>query len=190
MSLYQNKYRIESTRLKEWDYKNPWWYYVTINTKNHVQWFGKIKNGKMFLSPIGEIIVLEWERTKTIRKNIDLDCFVVMPNHLHGIIIINENVETTGSVVSNNANKNETMHRIVSTTLQSNSLGSIIGQIKSICSKQIHALGYKKFAWQERYYERIIRNEKELYNIRKYIEENPMRWEYEKNTLENLDIYM
>lgn len=80
------------------------------------------------------------------------------------------------------------MQRIVSTTLQANSLGSIIGQFKSICTKRIHTNDYENFAWQSGFYDRIIRNEKELYNIRKYIEENPLRWEIEKNTPENLTI--
>ena len=78
------------------------------------------------------------------------------------------------------------MHRIVSTTLKPNSLGAIIGQIKSVCTKQIRAMGCKKFSWQERYYERIIRDEKELYNIRKYIEQNPLKWYYEKDKPENI----
>ena len=235
MSLYHNKYRVESIRLKGWDYTSPWWYYVTINTKNHIQYFGKIKDGKMIINSTGEIVLKEWENTKTIRKNVDLDYFVIMPNHIHGIIIINESIETTDSLNSkknvemtrwvisdgekkneddkkkndndetknyndeanndnnekendNNETKNETMQRIVSTTLKSNSLGSIIGQIKSVCAKQIHANGNKNFAWQKGFYERIIRNEKELYNIRKYIIENPVRWELEKNKPKNMDI--
>ena len=78
------------------------------------------------------------------------------------------------------------MHRIVSTTLKPNSLGSIVGQIKSVCTKQIHSMGYRKFAWQPGYYDRIIRDEKELYNIRKYIEQNPLKWYCEKDNSENI----
>lgn len=186
MSLYQNKYRIESARLKEWDYKNAAWYYVTICTKNHIRWFGKVINGKMILNRIGKIVVREWRQTEAVRKNIELDYFVVMPNHIHGILIINP-VKTTGSVVSNKK-ESEMIRRIVSTTLPPGSLGSIIGQIKSVCTKQIRLVGYKNFAWQPRFYERIIRNEKELYMIRNYIYQNPMRWELEKETPENIDI--
>jgi REP element-mobilizing transposase RayT len=184
MALYKNKYRIESARLKEWDYSNPWYYYVTINTKDHKCWFGKVKDGKMILDESGMLVKEEWERTGEIRKNIDLDYYVIMPNHIHGIIVINEVAETTGSVVSNDLSptckNSETMQRIVSTTLQANSLGSIIGQFNSICAKRIHKNSCENFAWQSGFYDRIIRNEKELYNIRKYIEENPIRWEIEK----------
>lgn len=173
MSKYQNKYRIESTRLKEWDYSTPWWYYVTINTKNHVRWFGEINNSKMILNDIGKIVETEWLNTPKIRENVDLDYYVIMPNHLHGIIIINEPVETT--------------RRVVSTTLQPNSLGSIIGQFKSVCTKQIRKFE-PNFNWQSRFYDRIIRNENELYKIRRYIEQNPLRWDIDKNIPGNLEL--
>lgn len=116
-----------------------------------------------------------------------------MPNHVHGIIIINETMrrdDPAGRLIHNDGeqiNKNETMQRIVFTeTLKANSLGSIIGQFKSICSKRIRGIGYSTFSWQPRFYDRIIRNEKELYNIRKYIEQNPLKWEFEKNEPENI----
>lgn len=97
MSKFLDTYRIESSRLKEWNYAYPWWYYVTINTKNHVHHFGIIENDKMILNDLGKIVEEEWLKTKLIRTNIDLDYYVVMPNHLHGIIILNDdnqNVET------------------------------------------------------------------------------------------------
>jgi len=98
MKLYKNKYRIESARLKDWDYSTPWWYYVTICTKNMKCFFGDVKNGKMVLNEVGEIVKEEWLRTKEMRKKVDLDYFVIMPNHFHGIIIIEgcEYVETHG----------------------------------------------------------------------------------------------
>ena len=186
--LFKNKYRIESARLKDWDYSNPWWYYITINTKNYVEYFGDVENEQMVLNELGEIVKQECLKTKEIRSNVDLDCYVVMPNHFHGIIIINENVKTTGSVVSGNIKlNNETTHRVVSTKLKPNSLGSIIGQFISVCTKKINKLGNLGFAWQAGFYDRIIRNDKELFQIRKYIEQNPIKWEYEKEGVENLD---
>ena len=89
MSKFKNTFRIESARLKGWDYSNPWWYYVTINTKNHIQYFGKIIHNDMEMNALGKIVHEEWLATRALRKNIDLDYFVIMPNHLHGIIIIN-----------------------------------------------------------------------------------------------------
>jgi hypothetical protein len=86
--LYRSKYRIESTRLKNWDYSTPWWYYVTICTQNFILWFGELKNDKMILNDIGKIVEEEWLKTKKIRKKVDLGYYVIMPNHFHGIVIV------------------------------------------------------------------------------------------------------
>jgi REP element-mobilizing transposase RayT len=195
MTKYQNKYRVESTRLKEWDYTNPWWYYVTICTKEHQEYFGKIENEKMILNELGKFVDDEWLKTAQIRKKVELDDYVIMPNHLHGIIILNETDRRDdpvgrleNSIVISKKNS-ETMQRIVSTeTLKANSLGSIIGQFKSAVTKRAKEKGINNFAWQPRFYDRIIRNEKELYNIRKYIQQNPLKWDLEKHTPENIDL--
>jgi putative transposase len=93
MKLFRNKYRVESQRLKYWDYSTPGWYYVTICTKNMKCWFGKIENGKMVLNELGKIVVETWKNIPEHYKKIELDYFVIMPNHMHGIMIINS-VET------------------------------------------------------------------------------------------------
>jgi putative transposase len=193
MGIYQNKYRIESIRLKGWDYTNPWWYYVTINTKNHYPWFGSISKSKMILNELGEIIASEWEKTRIVRKNVEMDYYVIMPNHIHGIIIIDHKLTSSEKNISNRADSNNPVEKEIITNtnpkkFQSNSLGSIIGQIKSVCTKQIYLRGHIDFAWQAGYYDRIIRNENELYKIRRYIEQNPLRWGIEKDLPENLEI--
>lgn len=180
MELYQNKYRIKSARLKDWDYSNPWWYYVTINTKNHIEFFGKITDGKMVLNELGQIAEQEWYRTKTIRNNVDLDYFVIMPNHIHGIIILND-VETRRSESLLPKNHNSQFSKPIK-----NSLSVIINQYKGSVKRWANKNGYSSFVWQSRFYDRIIRNEKELYNIRKYIDKNPLKWEFEKNDLDNI----
>ncbi len=126
----------------------------------------------MILNEPGNIIEEEWLKTKNLRTNVDLDYYVIMPNHFHGIIILKD-VETSRWDVSK---ENETGHRPVSTQLQPNSLGSIIGQFKSICTKRIRKLGYDQFQWQSRFYDHIIRNESDLQRIRNYIQNNPMKW--------------
>ena len=90
---YLNKYRIQSTRLREWDYKNAAAYFITICTHNRQHHFGEVYNRKMHLSPIGKIVEIEWLKTPDIRidMNLELDEFVVMPNHFHGILIIGDN---------------------------------------------------------------------------------------------------
>ena len=177
MKLYKNKFKIDSARLKNWDYSTPWWYYVTICTKDMINWFGEIKNGKMVLNELGNVVDDEWNKTIEIRKNVELDYYVVMPNHFHGIIIIKD-VETSRRDVSKE--KLETGHRPVSTHLKPDSLGSVIGQFKSICTKRIRKLGIERFKWQSRFYDHIIRNESDLRRIRTYIQNNPLKWELDE----------
>lgn len=88
MTLYKNKYRIESTRCQNWDYTSNGYYFVTICTQNQEYFFGNVVADKIQLSPVGEIVAEEWHKTAQIRSYIELDEWVVMPNHLHGIIII------------------------------------------------------------------------------------------------------
>jgi REP element-mobilizing transposase RayT len=126
-------------------------------------------DGKMKRNDVGEIVAEEWKRTQEIRNNVVLDEWVIMPNHFHGIIIIVESFV-------------ETPRRGVSTKgkLKPNSLGSIIGQFKSITSKRIRKTN-PDFSWQPRFYDHIIRNEKGLNAIREYIHNNPAQWEYDRN---------
>ena len=172
MTLFKGKYRIESARSPVWDYSSPGAYFVTICTKGMQCWFGDVFDGRMQLSPLGGIVAEEWRKTEQIRPTVTLDKWTVMPNHLHGIVVINE----IPSVV-------ETTRRVVSTrkTLKPNSVGSIIGQFKSASTKRIHASGYPEFAWQPRYYDHIIRNEKSFNKIREYIANNGVRWEFDRN---------
>lgn len=128
------------------------------------------------MNDIGKIVEEEWLKTKEIRLNVDLDYYVIMPNHFHGILIIN-NVETSRWDVSQTK---ESGHRPVSTQLKPNSLGSIIGQFKSICTKRIHKMGFDHFQWQPRFYDHIIRNEADLRRIRNYIQKNPLKWELDE----------
>lgn len=167
MTKYKDKYRIESTRLQTWDYRNAGYYFVTILTKDREHHFGDVVVGKLILNNFAEIVIAEWLKTAIIRNNIELDEYVLMPNHFHGIII-NRFQEYLDSNVE------------IASTLQSNSLGAIIGQFKSISTKKIRKAGLLKFSWQPRFYEHIIRNEQSLTNIRKYIQQNPLKWEIDE----------
>ena len=104
---YRNKYRIPSTRLQKWDYGWNAIYFVTICTWHREHYFGEINNGAMCLSPIGTIANVLWHELKNHFNNIELDAFVVMPNHIHGIIAINNNV--------NNGDNIATTHDMVAT---------------------------------------------------------------------------
>jgi REP element-mobilizing transposase RayT len=180
MTLFKEKYRIESTRLPGWDYVSAGWYFVTFCTKNRECLLGDVINGDIRLSAIGEIVAEEWQKTEQIRPNVAMDEWMIMPNHVHGIIVIKN-----GGVV-------ETPRRGVSTVNVStsrwkpNSLGSIINQIKSVCTKRIWAAGFRDFAWQPRFFDHIIRDEKSLHNIQQYIRNNPLKWQLDKDNPANL----
>ena len=171
MSLYRNKFRIESTRLNDWDYSTPRWYYVTICTKDMRCWFGKIENGKIILNESGEVVDEEWNKTKEIRKNVELDYYVIMPNHFHGIIIINGPENLNNSVETHS---DASLHKV------KNNLSDIIRGFKGSCIKRIHLLENSAFKWQSRFYDHIIRNEKDLQRIRTYIQNNPLKWELDE----------
>jgi putative transposase len=159
-SLFRNKYRVESTRYRGYDYSSPGKYFITICTKNKKPYFGEVVNGKMILSETGQIAEKFWREIPGHFPNIKLDEYIIMPDHIHGIIII---VETPKLGVSTAKLGASTAKLGVST---------IINQFKRICTITIKTLGFD-FAWQPRYYDHIIRTRIELYRIRKYIRENP-----------------
>jgi putative transposase len=197
-----------SIRLKGYDYTRPGAYFVTNCAYQRAEIFGEIVAGIMRLNPSGEIIREEWIKTGRIRPSVVLheDEFVIMPNHIHGIIWIVENATvggTRGSIESMTVGATHRVARTIngrvaptddardvhadnargastkSTTIVSGSLGAILGQFKSISAKRINALRSSPGAgvWQRNYYEHIIRNENEFKNIWNYIDTNPLRWQ-------------
>ncbi len=99
---FQGKYRIDTVRLKHWNYGWLGWYFVTICTKGRMPWFGDVIDGRMVMSPAGIIAADEWLRTPAIRPYVHLDEWVIMPDHLHGIIVITpmEHERRTGGCAS------------------------------------------------------------------------------------------
>lgn len=200
MEKYQNKFRIKSNRLTSWDYTTAWWYYVTINTFNHKEYFGEVKNAIIELNEIGKIAEDELLLTPKLREYVELDNYVIMPNHIHAIIIIieSENIVETCRGISDNhgiiMNNGRDVARYISTngdeqtdnyfskiSPKPKSLSAIIRSYKSAVTKRIRKIGMSNFKWQSSFYDRIIRNETELFNIRKYIEQNPLKWDLEKD---------
>jgi putative transposase len=200
-ALFQNRYRIESSRLNGFDYCCNALYFITICTKDFFPYFGEINSDKiLILKGPGEIakkFLLEIPNHFTFVK---LDEFIIMPNHIHAIINIRNtknnsglSVETPNMGVSTNYPSGvvsvETPESGVSTTSgcnsaktgniywKRNSLGSIINQYKRICTIEIRKTN-PGFHWQPRYYDHIIRSETELLRISKYIRNNPQNYSY------------
>ena len=150
MMKYQNKYRIDSNRLAGFNYSESYWYFITVCTWNKQNYFSHILRSTSVLTAYGDILEEEINNTVKLKKA-DIDMYVIMPNHFHMIII-----PESGS-----------------------HLGIIVGQIKSLTSKRIMKFN-NNFRWQSNYYDHIIRNEEDLFRIRKYIELNPFKWELDE----------
>jgi len=167
MEFDPKEHHRRSVRLKEYDYSQAGAYFVTIVTWQRECLFGEIEQGKMVLNEIGEVVREEWERTAMVRHNVKLGEYVIMPNHVHGVLVfVDDGVGATRRVAP------------TSTTLQPRSLGAIMAQFKSIVTKRINGVQNVsgRPIWQRNYYEHIIRNEREMDRIARYIESNPLRW--------------
>lgn len=264
---YLGKYRIESTRLQKWDYRWKGYYFVTINTGGRERYFGEIVNGKMNLSPLGLLAEKYWKEIPEHFPFVEVDEFVIMPDHIHGIIRITKNVDDkeqsdnltnrtisardvkdaqtegtddgiaivkdaqieglhhvkdsqfegldngiaivkdaqigrlnsmtktinesqTGRLNSSTKTINESQIGHLQKTdvhskqssggkndrWKSGSLGVIINQYKRKCTIESRKI-CKSFAWQSRYHDSIIRDDKSLNIVRRYIKNNPSKWE-------------
>ncbi|AFK04297.1 hypothetical protein Emtol_3164 [Emticicia oligotrophica DSM 17448] len=186
---FKNKYRIASARASWWDYGWNGAYFITICTKNMDHFFGEIENGQMRLSKIGILADVFWHEIKNHTENIELGTFVVMPNHIHGILVLDkpenkiiETVETLHATSLPATQKNQFMSAI---SPKSNSVSTIIRSYKSAVTKHCNRLKLTDensliFAWQTRFHDHIIRNDVEYQRINDYIENNPLNWEYDK----------
>ena len=144
-----------TVRLRGYDYASAGMYFVTICTLNRALWFGEIANAKMHLNPIGQIVDETWAAMFRFFDN--ANTWIVMPNHLHGIIVIEDSI---GDVVAGK------------------SLGRLVGAFKTATTKQINEIRVTPGAilWQRGFYEHIIRDGRAFENIAAYIEDNPSQW--------------
>lgn len=178
MTLFKNKYRVETTRLKGWNYASEGYYFITVCTKNREHLFGHIENDSMKLNVFGEIVKHCWYDLPNHYLNVQLDEFCVMPNHIHVIIIINNAgiVETGLKPVSTTTSQPQKHH----------GLFEFVRALKTFSARRINekrnSIGEP--IWQSRFHDHIIRNEISLQQIREYIINNPRTWQ--KDTL-NID---
>jgi len=171
MTKYKNTYRMESIRLKGYDYQSSGYYFVTICTKNEKEYFGKISGNSIILNEIGKAAENIWENIPTQFEMAGLDEYVIMPNHVHGIIIINSS-NTTKNTIGDKGG----FSGLLNPQLSNHSLSKIIRWFKGRSRYEINKLNPTlNFAWQPRFYEHIIRGEKALFNIRNYIINNPVK---------------
>ncbi|WP_413175267.1 transposase [Anabaena azotica] len=181
MTYDPQKHHRRSIRLKGYDYSQEGAYFVTICTHNRERLFGNIINSQMELNEYGHAVVEGWLKTPELRPNVELDEFIVMPNHLHGIIIICRGVlqyaPTTESMPISNS-----LLRSPSQTI-----GAIVRGFKGAVTKQINQMRDlpETPIWQRNYYESIISTENDLHRTREYIINNPAQWDLDEENPAN-----
>ncbi len=183
MRRHHDRHHRRSIRLKDYDYSQARYYYVTICAQDRESLFGKIIGSEMRLSRSGRIISRCWFAIPDYYPNVELDLFVIMPNHFHGIIHITDSqhqcIQTGRGGVTPPLQK-----------LRLPTLGDIIGYFKYRSTKHINQLSNSpgQRIWQRGYYEHVIRNEAELNSRRQYILNNPIKWQLDRNNPANWQI--
>lgn len=185
MTFMPDKHHRRSIRLPGYDYAQAGAYFVTIYVQNRECLFGEVIDGAMQLNDAGRVVAEEWVKTAEIRTEIELDEFVVMPNHFHAIVWIvgdpvmgdhagDRPVAPTG-IVGGNGHKPR-------------SVAAVMAGFKSAVTKRINASRGTAGAsvWQRNYYEHIIRDEKSLNRIREYIANNPRQWTLDRENSVNV----
>ncbi|WP_413172537.1 transposase [Anabaena azotica] len=188
-----------SIRLKGYDYSQQGAYFVTICTYQRNCLFGEIVDGEMKLNTNGEIAKGCWLSLHQHFQNVELDEFVIMPNHLHGIILIVNNPDAEGEALANQYSQQKTNlssqcfaptgEKIKINGTKRQSLAAIIQNYKSVSTRQVNRINKAKgnVIWQRNYYEHIIRNEEALNNIRQYIVTNPINWAEDEENPTNVN---
>ena len=187
MSTYEPRRR--TIRLRDFNYRQPGFYFITTCVENHKIMFGTIANDKMHLNRNGLIVEQVWRRLPQRFPGIELDQYVVMPNHMHGIIILQDEQPILYRKVHIERvpeRFNATVQNAARPYKQMPDLGQMIRSFKAEVSYRIHRTGNPGFTWQKRYYESVLSDEKALEFTRLYIVNNPARWALDKLYQENL----
>lgn len=191
MAKFQNKYRSETARAPWWNYAMDGTYFITVCTAGREWLFGEIYNNEMHLSSLGSIVYEEWNVSFDMRAELFCDTFVIMPNHIHAILRIENGIDGTHGMVGahgmvgthgraslqqtprKQSNNNGVAYR------SPKSISSFVAGFKSAATKRIneHRNTPKMPVWQSRFHDHIIRNDSEYQRIFNYIENNIKNWE-------------
>jgi len=179
---FKNKFRIPSIRLQQWNYASPAMYFVTICTKDRKCCLCEINDGWIYLTEIGKVVFKYWLEIPKHFNNVELDDWIIMPNHLHGILVLKDDKDF-------NKCRDTTCH--VSTGrkfgyMAPKSLSSIIQAFKASVKRECNKNDLSHFQWQRNYYEHIIRDEDDYGRIKEYIALNPINWQTDRNNPSNI----
>ena len=163
-----------SIRLKGYDYSADGAYFITTCVRNRECLLGEIKDGQIIINQYGAIVRDVWESLPNIVSDIDLDEYVIMPNHFHAIISINKSLESTEVYKDLDIDDIKARRKMI--------LPKLVGRFKMLTAKAINnAREIEGSFWQRNYYERVIRNEEDCQIVRQYIINNPIQWELDEH---------
>ena len=191
MLKFKDTYRTDSNRLNYYDYSLCGAYFLTLCCKDRESLFGEINEDRMDLNDLGKIVQNCWLQIPDHFSQCMLGEFVIMPNHLHGIIVIRDQVNPSPKCKIDRVETKHFLSQLESIHRKkpngtSQTIGSIIRGFKIGVTKYARNKTNVYSVWQPNYYDRIIRNEDELNRIRAYILQNPCNWNKDQNNIENI----
>ncbi|HEX8235970.1 MAG TPA: transposase [Abditibacteriaceae bacterium] len=161
MAFDREKHHRRSVRLAGHNYADAGWYFLTICAAKRGEVFARIVDNTVQLNRFGCIVEEEWRRVAQVRNEIELDEWILMPDHLHAIVCIRHNIGA----------------KLASSPRAAKSISSLVAGFKSAATSRINEKrGQTTIVWQRSFWEHIIRDERDLNNTRRYIHENPHRW--------------
>ena len=166
-----------SIRLSEYDYAQDGVYFVTICTQGRECLLGKVNEGRVELTEYGQIVQEEWSRSTSIREELSLGEFVIMPNHVHGLLAFEgqrRGVQLNAPTVRHLTRR----HSVISP--RPGTLPVLVRTYKAAVTTQCRRAGFSDFGWQRKYYDHIVRDEDDLSRVRQYIVDNPLQWELDE----------
>lgn len=182
MKYFLNIRGRRSIRIQDYDYSQNGMYFFTICTQNREYLLGEIINEEMILNKFGKIVMNGWKNLPKHYDYVQLDEFIIMPNHIHGIIIINH--PEVGAIHESPFQINKPM-----TPQERRNMGltKVLGRLKMVSAKQINQMRQMPGipVWQRNYYEHIIRNEASMEKIKEYILNNPKNWDEDELNRKN-----
>ena len=166
-----------SRRLSGWDYAQPSAYFVTVCTHGRQHLFGSVTDDEMALSDFGLIAQEEWLASERIRREVELDVFIIMPNHMHAVVWILPPAGDPYGLAPTSPKADKAADGPAA-----KSLGALMAGYKSAVTRRINQLRDipNGAVWQRNYYDHVVRSERALEAIREYIAANPVRWELDR----------
>ena len=180
MTHSRQRHHRRTLRLEGFDYTQTGYYFVTIVVKERKCLLGEIAGEEMKLNEMGRIVAASWKWLGDQYPYVELDEYIVMPNHVHGIIVIKDT--DNGAIASHRRGDSRIAPTPPSQVQKRKSLGRLVGAVKTVSARKVNLCRGTpgQPLWQRNYYEHVIRNEESLAQIRQYIRDNPAKWELDR----------